>query len=1656
MEIDLVNQLESLLAVDPVDREIKSLNDILSRHLPHILEKREVRVVQNDDCSSYEFGIIARIRAESNVTHVFESDDPGKKPHLNPEKTYEDPKINVPFPGEQKKSAQFTLPRIERTHRQHSGNRMLLPLTPDHLNFTGLNAVDNMYQTSVNISLEVQIRLRTNDNQELCSTHVYDQFDRPYVVKLPIILGSKCCWFADHHESQKRGCFFLRSDNGDGSNVAIKFFTKQFERIQTRVKLISVGRSSNKSMRLEDEKIRMMVDTSQKAFAEFLLLQSDKVGEVRTEIKVNVLHILMLFYEDADSMKRDVISFCALYTNHEAARIKINMNETIVSFENSCKGDADNSVKQRNLEYLQNLKLLNERNDTIQTDDLIYKLFGSRYDEHDDPDFQRCHLLSLLGKLYNACAYPDRIGNGEELENKFVMDFGMLLRSELSEAIRDCKLNLLDFIERAAANKKHGVLPGHILRKRKDGQRRLFDNAGVEDISFRPFADDRVVFAKKTQTQKPLKLSDLHPSLKCNVQYKIVIEESVDELCMYKSEIVLQDCTTHEKISNVKNIIVDAPDDADCALDFNNQTHIGNQAAVQKRRSHRKVTFGANPQSATKYSDVGTLLYEKIKQSQHTQAFLVKNGNDARSKLDEVSTGYSDRTPGPSRLFHKSHLGIICRGQTPETEKCSITSHLAVFVNLSLFVEKQPLCNAVLSICDETQQDFSQLPLLITINNKIVRCIRPSSFESRKNCFHALRALKKKFHYIGVVPIHARNKDKASDGSDLVEIVIHTQCGRPMVPMIRLNSKDRAEELHTFFQSTLYPVLWMEAKNDVGGNEYLPCSLASDTLRGKTLTALQTPFGILKFPEDDKTFNVDQGGKWSSNVRIESFFSEHNRKEVVEVCDGKIVRKDANDANQRQEVEVEWISLIPANGSYNLHDVEGLPNGIITLKKNQERDPRDQRNWHFLNPIHPSTGKLYGTQSMFSKRLLERGMLLNEKPLRMHGYLYSLYNPISQLAGEDYQSQELELEAVFVLKNQSKNPRWIDLALEKGFIEYLDPSETNYYKGSNQITENELLFSHDQEDMYFEMSKVRLLSALCATLPLTQHEPLNRLAMAAIHGRQAAECNYGDEKSIDANVNHLLRSQENLISTRFGDRKCSQNIEVWVLDTGSKNVEDAMSFNENSSMAGCLAIVENVVFRDCAHSNIPVSHNRQASEIFQSPSYRTQDPTAEENLRSLSGGFFPKPGAFIKENSVIVSKVEETHLESGSRSEKVLLKSADHTQRTGMVHSVHFSHQLSNSAARVQTATIIGKTVEIVKNGDKGANGHGQKWTAKLFPGLDMFIDGEGVSPHCKFNPHGLPSRKTVSMFLEIFLGTCMIYGCESMLNAKWIKDKFAVDFTSFSSQFSSVGALDAFIQDLLKELDQKENKFDAQGTFKARCGLTGHLVDGIFGGPCSYHRLWHRSVTKINFRSTRGPITDLEKHPLKGRKNGGGKRDSPMEQHCALANNAHGMLQHQWQDNEGNYLSNVQNELFSYCEQCGVICTSFRCIPRSGVFVCSEEDIRKRIIISERGTWFKFPGKQKLDSRFVHPKFWEEECIVSPPDQEQIISDVTEEFIKFASGESIRNPFVYDSFLHCNECDCCQMTKVRAPHIHGVLQMMSKAGLAPLTLTRKKCLGEI
>ncbi|MFH1650189.1 MAG: DNA-directed RNA polymerase subunit B [Candidatus Woesearchaeota archaeon] len=480
---------------------------------------------------------------------------------------------------------------------------------------------------------------------------------------------------------------------------------------------------------------------------------------------------------------------------------------------------------------------------------------------------------------------------------------------------------------------------------------------------------------------------------------------------------------------------------------------------------------------------------------------------------------------------------------------------------------------------------------------------------------------------------------------------------------------------------------------------------------------------------------------------------------------------------------------------------------------------------------------------------------------------------------------------------------WTDI-VRQGIIEYLDSTE-----------EESAYVAFEQKDItsehtHLEINPLDIFGLVTSLVPFGHHNQAVRLAQGSKNQKQALgfyAANYFCRMDMDVNLLHypqfpIVNSITHFLSN-YDKHPSGMNVTVAVLTYQGYNMEDAIVINKGS--------IERGLGRSTFFMPVITEELRYSGGLMDQVTIPDKDVKgykSEHDYRFLEDDGIIYPEAAVGEGDVIIGKsspprflssMDEYNLTSAVRRESSLsLKHGEH----GVVDFVLLTENEEGNKL-IQARLREQRIPEI---GDKFTSRHGQKGVISLVvPESDMPFSVSGIKPDILFNPHGVPTRMSVSHLIEL------IGGKVGALAGRFI------DGTIFASETEEA------MREELTRLGFREN-----GTEMMYDGRTGMAFPTkIYIGNMYYMKLRHMVANKIHSRA-RGPIQLLTRQPTEGRAKEGGLRLGEMEKDTLVAHGASLLLKERFDSDR---------TLVPICVTCGSIAVYDARRQRSFCSYCGE-----------------------------------------------------------------------------------------------------------------------
>jgi len=525
---------------------------------------------------------------------------------------------------------------------------------------------------------------------------------------------------------------------------------------------------------------------------------------------------------------------------------------------------------------------------------------------------------------------------------------------------------------------------------------------------------------------------------------------------------------------------------------------------------------------------------------------------------------------------------------------------------------------------------------------------------------------------------------------------------------------------------------------------------------------------------------------------------------------------------------------------------------------------------------------------------------------------------LDYISREDISIRELALRELNNIRKDLKERKvsWREL-IKNGIVEYIDADEEeNLYVA---------LYPEDlgDEHTHIEVDPLLILGLSASLIPFPEHNASPRNVYGANMMRQAIGFPFANFKYRPDTRQHVMFYPEkpivrSIVSKYIGfeRRPAGQNFVVAIISYEGYNMQDAIIFNKGALERG---LARSMFLKTYEAEEMSYGTPEAKDEIINPMNeevrrryqliYRPQ----EEAYSKLDEDGIARVGSRLKGSYVVIGKISPERFGG----EQIGIRRIDNSTKLsseefGVVDTVYVMpspENVKNMLVRVKVRSHM-----VPEIGDKFASRHGQKGVIGLIvPEEDMPFTEDGIVPDVIFNPHAIPSRKTVGHILEMLAGKVgALIGEE-------------IDGTPFS------GTNEEWLREMLKKLG-----FSYRGVEVLYDGRTGkRFLAEIYMGVIYYQRLHHLVEDKIHARS-RGPVQILTKQPTEGKSRHGGLRFGEMEKDCLIGHGAAMAL-------KDRLLDESDKTIIYVCAKCGNIADEQKVGNTTRVFcrVCGNtEDI--------------------------------------------------------------------------------------------------------------------
>lgn len=504
-------------------------------------------------------------------------------------------------------------------------------------------------------------------------------------------------------------------------------------------------------------------------------------------------------------------------------------------------------------------------------------------------------------------------------------------------------------------------------------------------------------------------------------------------------------------------------------------------------------------------------------------------------------------------------------------------------------------------------------------------------------------------------------------------------------------------------------------------------------------------------------------------------------------------------------------------------------------------------------------------------------------------------------------------------KLKSGELEWNDL-LESGRVEYLDAEE-----------EESTLIALRPQDVtpkhtHLEIDATAILGLPATLVPFANYSRGDRVNYGTSKGVKQALGIYTTNylKRFDTYSNLLHYPQTPIVRSKLTDlvgfdtHPAGQNFVVALIPWEGYNMEDAVVINRGSIQRG--------FGRSTFYRPYRVKEKRYPGgqeDQIEVPDKDMIGYRVEDAYRHLDEDGIIKLESVVDGEDVLLGKTSPPRFlgavdifRRGIENRRETSTTVRHGER-GVVDQIIITEP-KEGRKLIKVRIRDDRTPEL---GDKFSSRHGQKGVIGLVvPEEDMPFSESGVIPDMIANPHGIPSRMTVSQLME------MLAGKAGALKGDLVDGTAFKDRVEFETAQNVTAPGSDPVNEMRAALASAGFRPDGREVFYD--GITGKRFEAeIFVGIIYYHKLRHMVLNKLHARA-RGPVQILTRQPTEGRSKKGGLRMGEMEKDCLVAHGAAMLLKERFDSDKTT---------IPVCENCGIVAVYDKARERSFCPVCGD-----------------------------------------------------------------------------------------------------------------------
>ena len=403
-----------------------------------------------------------------------------------------------------------------------------------------------------------------------------------------------------------------------------------------------------------------------------------------------------------------------------------------------------------------------------------------------------------------------------------------------------------------------------------------------------------------------------------------------------------------------------------------------------------------------------------------------------------------------------------------------------------------------------------------------------------------------------------------------------------------------------------------------------------------------------------------------------------------------------------------------------------------------------------------------------------------------------------------------------------------------------------------------------------ELDPTNILSLIASLTPFSDYNQSPRNMYQCQMGKQTMGTPvHSLPYRCDNKLYKLQNPQAPVVQTkRHGEYKMDEypngaNAVVAVLSYTGFDMEDAMILNKGAYERGFgHASVYKTIRVDLAEEAKRAGVSTRNGGVSRIRFSNKVDENGSLRYKMLGQDGLPEVGSYVDKGDPLYCVVDDLNGKDSVARHK-------ETERAYIQRVRYLGSYESKGADNKASITLRFNRNPVI--GDKFSSRHGQKGVLSIvWPQEDMPFSESGVTPDIIINPHAFPSRMTIGMLIESMAGKSGalhgVFQDATPFSFHESGDKLAIDY--FGEQLQKAG-------------------FNYYGSEPLYSGVSGCLMQAdLYIGVVFYQRLRHMVSDKYQVRAT-GPVNQITRQPIKGRKKGGGIRLGEMERDSLLSHGA-------------------------------------------------------------------------------------------------------------------------------------------------------------------------